>query len=128
MAGPLPLKSMSVERLMDLKRRVDAALSAKVAEERRSLEVRLSSLSRLDSSSGTRVKGKRGGPRGKVAPKYRNPANPAETWAGRGLKPRWLTAAIKSGKKLENFAIAAKANTTATKRMARGARRARQTT
>jgi DNA-binding protein H-NS len=42
---------------------------------------------------------------GSVAPKYRNPENPAETWAGRGLKPRWLAAAIKSGKKLENFLI-----------------------
>jgi hypothetical protein len=27
----------------------------------------------------------RGGTRGKVAPKYRNPDNPSETWAGRGL-------------------------------------------
>jgi DNA-binding protein H-NS len=42
---------------------------------------------------------------GPVAPKYRNPENPTETWAGRGLKPRWLTAAIKGGKKLEDFAI-----------------------
>ena len=40
----------------------------------------------------------RGGARGAVAPKYRNPENPAETWAGRVLKPRWLTAAIKGGK------------------------------
>jgi hypothetical protein len=42
------------------------------------------------------------------------PDNPAETWAGRGLKPRWLTAAIKSGKKVEDFLItgsaASKAN------------------
>jgi DNA-binding protein H-NS len=45
----------------------------------------------------------RGGARGAVAPKYRNPENPAETWAGRGLKPRWLTAAIKN---IEDFAIA----------------------
>lgn len=36
--------------------------------------------------------------RGKVAPKYRNPANPAETWSGRGRQPRWYAAAIKSGK------------------------------
>jgi DNA-binding protein H-NS len=40
-----------------------------------------------------------------VAPKYRNPENPSETWAGRGLRPRWLVAAIKGGKKLEDFAI-----------------------
>jgi hypothetical protein len=43
---------------------------------------------------------------GPVAAKYRNPDNPAKTWAGRGLKPRWLTAAVKGGKKLEDFAIA----------------------
>jgi DNA-binding protein H-NS len=42
-----------------------------------------------------------------VAAKYRNPENPSETWAGRGLKPRWLTAAIRSGKKIEDFAIGA---------------------
>src|SRR5262249_7542130 len=48
----------------------------------------------------------RGGARGAVTPKYRNPENPAETWAGRGLKPRWLTAAMKGGKSLEDFAIA----------------------
>ncbi|MEO5735241.1 MAG: H-NS histone family protein [Rubrivivax sp.] len=46
---------------------------------------------------------KRGGG-GKVAPKYRNPAS-GETWSGRGLKPRWLAAALDSGKKLEDFTI-----------------------
>jgi DNA-binding protein H-NS len=35
-----------------------------------------------------------------------HPDNPAETWAGRGLKPRWLAAAIKSGKKMDDFLIA----------------------
>jgi DNA-binding protein H-NS len=41
----------------------------------------------------------------KVAPKYRNPANAAETWAARGKQPRWLAAEIAKGKKLEDFAI-----------------------
>ena len=27
-------------------------------------------------------------------------------WSGRGLKPRWLTAALASGKTLEDFAVA----------------------
>lgn len=39
----------------------------------------------------------------KIAPKYRDSAG--NTWTGRGLKPRWLTAAIASGKKLEDFRI-----------------------
>jgi DNA-binding protein H-NS len=42
---------------------------------------------------------------GPVALKYQDPENPAETWAGRGLQPRWLAAAIKGGKKPEEFLI-----------------------
>ena len=42
--------------------------------------------------------GKRGGKRGKVKPKYRNPANPAQTWAGRGLSPSWFKALKAEGK------------------------------
>jgi DNA-binding protein H-NS len=42
---------------------------------------------------------------GKVAPKYRNPANTKETWAGRGKQPRWLSAETAKGRKLEEFLI-----------------------
>jgi DNA-binding protein H-NS len=42
---------------------------------------------------------------GKVAPKYRNPANAKETWTGRGKQPRWLAAETTKGKKLEEFLI-----------------------
>jgi DNA-binding protein H-NS len=38
--------------------------------------------------------------------KYRNPENPAETWAGRGLRPKWLTAAVKGGKSVDDFLVA----------------------
>ena len=39
----------------------------------------------------------------KVAPKYRDSSG--NTWAGRGATPRWLKAAIKEGKNLEDYAI-----------------------
>lgn len=42
---------------------------------------------------------------GKVAPKYRNPSNPAETWAGRGQQPKWLASQVAAGKRLEDFLI-----------------------
>ena len=42
---------------------------------------------------------------GKVAPKYRNPANTKETWSGRGKQPRWLAALTAKGKKAEDFLI-----------------------
>jgi DNA-binding protein H-NS len=48
---------------------------------------------------------KAGTPKGtKVAPKFRNGAT-GETWSGRGLQPKWLKAAIASGKKLSDFAL-----------------------
>lgn len=49
--------------------------------------------------------GKKTGPRGKVAPKYRNPANHAETWTGRGVSPKWV-ADLKASGKLESALIA----------------------
>jgi DNA-binding protein H-NS len=99
------LKSMSIDALIGLRGKIDAVLTTKVQDERRTLESELAKLSRVDMSAG-RTKASFGrGVRGKVAPKYRNPENPAETWAGRGLKPRWLAAALKSGKKLDDFVI-----------------------
>lgn len=41
----------------------------------------------------------------KVAPKYRNPANPSETWSGRGRQPRWLAALVQKGKEPSEFLI-----------------------
>ena len=102
----MALKTMSIDNLVKLRDQVEAALASKVTEQRRAVE---SELSKLGGFSGgpRRAKVGRGGARGSVAPKYRNPDNPSETWAGRGLKPRWLAAAIKEGKKkLEDFAIA----------------------
>jgi DNA-binding protein H-NS len=116
------LKGMSIERLTVLRDNVEVALKSKVTETRRSLEAELAKLSRFGGPVGA---GLSLGRRGPVAPKYRNPQNPSETWAGRGLKPRWLAAALKSGKKLESFAIAAPAaRAAATKSAMKKGRRA----
>jgi DNA-binding protein H-NS len=40
----------------------------------------------------------------KVAAKYRNAAT-GDSWSGRGLQPRWLKAALASGRKLADFAL-----------------------
>lgn len=41
---------------------------------------------------------------GKVAAKYRNKAT-GESWSGRGLKPKWLTAALAAGRSMNDFAV-----------------------
>jgi DNA-binding protein H-NS len=112
---------MKIDRLIGLRDKVDAALKSKVIDERRKLEAELSKLSRFNGGAAGIKLGNR---RGTVAPKYRNPENPRETWADRGLRPRCLTAAIKGGKKPEDFLVAS-ANSVALSREKRLAKRAR---
>jgi DNA-binding protein H-NS len=90
------LKGMNVEALMSLRDQVEKRL----LELRAELEKQLAALTpakgkaiRISSS----LKGR------KVPPKYRSPSG--ETWAGRGARPLWLVAAIKGGKKLDDFLI-----------------------
>jgi DNA-binding protein H-NS len=116
------LKSMSIEKLTSLKDQVDSILYTKVVDERRILDAELGRLSRL-STSQLRSNGL--GARAPVAPKYRNPENPSETWAGRGLKPRWLAAALNGGKKLEHFSITQTA-TQATEKVPKEVRRVKR--
>src|SRR5919199_6332589 len=40
-----------------------------------------------------------------VPPRYRNPDNPAETWAGRGRKPKWVEEKLAYGATLEDLLI-----------------------
>ncbi len=68
----------------------------------------LSELAGAKASPGRRKKvaaKKTGAKRGKVAPKYRNPKNTKETWTGRGRKPKWVEAYLKSGGKIEKIQI-----------------------
>ena len=119
------LKSMSISRLTDLRHRVEAALASKVIDQRRSIESELAKLTRLQGAKTLRKNGSGFGLRGPVPPKYRNPQNPEETWAGRGLRPKWLTAAIKGGKSADDFLIrGAVPSKKATK--PKGARKARK--
>jgi len=46
---------------------------------------------------------------GSVPPKYRNPENAAETWAGRGRMPEWVKAFKEAGRNLDDCLIEQKA-------------------
>jgi DNA-binding protein H-NS len=110
------LKGMDVDALLALRADIDKRLSQKRSE----LEKQLS---RLGAESGRAAGsfrtglGRRSALKGrKVPPKYRGPGG--ETWAGRGARPRWLSALIRQGRKLDDFAI--------DKVMARKGRKARR--
>ena len=49
--------------------------------------------------------GKRSASKQASAPKYRNPDDASQTWAGRGRQPGWVKEALASGKSLADLAI-----------------------
>ncbi len=112
--------AMTVDEMWSLHKDLSRALSVRLTSEKRELEKRLAQLRRekqfhpLDQSNGGGAKAAMRAPRRKyprVFPKYRNPQDPAETWSGRGKQPRWLTAALKAGHKIDEFAIEAGSST-----------------
>jgi DNA-binding protein H-NS len=92
------LSGMTVEALMNLREQVDETLLKRRAELQKQLErIAVVRGARVVGGGGSALRGR------KVPPKYRGPSG--ETWAGRGAKPRWLAAAIKGGKKIDDFLI-----------------------
>jgi DNA-binding protein H-NS len=98
------LKSMSVEELWSLHELVSAALASKIQAETAKLDQRLRQLGVAVSHNDKKMRHARR-PYPLVHAKYRNPAEPSETWAGRGKRPRWLSAQLKSGKQIDDFRI-----------------------
>jgi DNA-binding protein H-NS len=101
--------ALSVDELWRI-HELEAILPAKIAAEMRELERRIDRLNatmdihqRDDTSSKSAVRQRR--PYPAVLPKYRNLSPPFQTWSGRGRQPRWLSAQLDLGKRLEDFRI-----------------------
>ena len=103
----IDLDNMSIKDLKDLRVKVEKAIASfearkkSIALEQVEETARKHGYSLADLTGGIKQKKSRG----KVAPKYANPANKSETWTGRGRRPRWVEAALKAGKTLDNLKI-----------------------
>jgi DNA-binding protein H-NS len=112
--GKFNLPSLSTDELWALHEEIGAMLSKRITTEKRELEARLARLNRSSISDRAITKraawqnGERRPVRRKyppVLPKFQNPTDPSETWAGRGKQPRWLVAQLKAGRKMNDFLI-----------------------
>src|SRR5205823_1353787 len=90
----LEFEQMPIDELWALHVELSGVLAARMAAEKRVLEERLDQLDNQANASGRR-------PYPPVRPKFRNPDNPAEAWAGRGLQPRWVAEQLRLGKRME---------------------------
>lgn len=109
MSKKVEFQSMSVDQLGSIHEELSSILSARIKAEKYELEKRLALLNRgmdvINRPGDSRsINGKQRRKYPRVLPKYRNPQT-FETWSGRGKRPRWLVAAMKSGHKIEEFIL-----------------------
>jgi len=97
-------EALSTDELWALHEQIATRLAAALTAEKRVLENRLRQLQRGSETQHTGLSAGRR-PYPIVLPKFRNPDRPSETWAGRGKRPRWLAAQLKSGKRIDDFRI-----------------------
>ncbi len=111
--------TMSLTELQQLREEIEGAFKRKIAAERKDLQMKIDALSVMEGQASkaprspaiaarTAKRNTNGVSRHplkgrKATAKYRGPSG--ETWAGRGLMPRWLVALEKKGKKREQFLI-----------------------
>jgi DNA-binding protein H-NS len=106
MARMSGLEKMSYTELSALRGQVDRLLVEKQNTERVALRQKLADMAKEHGLTLEEVLGKGRKGKGSVAPKYRDPKNPENTWSGRGRMPLWMVAATKGSKaKKEDFLI-----------------------
>lgn len=110
---PSALKTMSFDDLLSLRAEIDSVLASRIDDEKRALEAKLTKLGQLSDTSKPSAlrhlstsRAQSGPVKGsKVPPRFYNPDNPSEMWSGRGLRPRWMVAALAAGRSLEDMVL-----------------------
>jgi DNA-binding protein H-NS len=97
----IELESYTSDELFELHAEITVVLAEKTKAKKAELDERLRQLQPLvDRITPLRR------PYPPVKAKFRNPDQPSETWSGRGKRPRWLDAKLRSGEQIDDFRIA----------------------
>jgi len=107
MAAGINLEKMSLDDLKKLRGDVEKAIKSFETRQRKEARKALEKVAKdyglsLDDVVGGGKSSKR---TSKAAPQYRNPANPDETWSGRGRQPGWYKEALAAGKSKDDMKI-----------------------
>jgi DNA-binding protein H-NS len=107
---------MSIDELWALHGEIGEKLAARLEREKRHLEAQLAKLKHREFTPPS-VKGPQR-PYPKVQPKFQNPNEPSQTWAGRGRMPRWVKELLAAGKNIDELRIPDRGRTAALTRRA----------
>ena len=102
----MDLNALSLKELKDLQAQIARAIASYEDRKKKEAVAELEDRARqmgftLSELLGTQPSRKRA----PAAAKYANPANPSDTWSGRGRKPRWFEAALAEGRSPEDLAV-----------------------
>lgn len=106
----IDITKLNRKQLDDLSRKVESRQTElhkdSIAKLRKRIEKEIKDAGfTVDDVFGRRGRGRTATRRGKVPPKFRNPADPTQTWSGRGKRPHWFKAALAKGKKEKDLLI-----------------------
>lgn len=99
------IKAEITKRASNSKEKALKELKAVAAKHGMSLDTLLGGKPAKAAAKAPRAKKAAGKAKGKVAPKYRNPADASQVWTGRGRQPLWVGAALSAGQSLDSLLI-----------------------
>jgi DNA-binding protein H-NS len=106
----MDLSKQSLDELKKLKKDVEKAIASFEARKRKEALKAVEQVAReygveLSDIFGAGGNRKSTTAKAKGTPKFRNPADPSQTWSGRGRQPAWYKAAIAAGKSNDDLAL-----------------------
>ncbi|MGQ0594671.1 MAG: H-NS histone family protein [Gammaproteobacteria bacterium] len=119
MAEKVNLTKLSVADLANLSKRLDTEMKRRNSGETKRVLAKIRELAAsvgmsvgdlANHKSPRRTTRTTSGRMSKRPPKYANPRDPSQTWAGTGRQPLWFKDALSSGKSADELRVAANAS------------------
>ncbi|QDQ29250.1 H-NS histone family protein [Chitinimonas arctica] len=106
----MELSGLTLPQLYQLLKDLEREISRRKVEDKHKAIADLQKLAAergfsLTELLGAEAPSKRGGKRGPVAAQFKNPANPEQTWSGRGRKPQWVADHLAKGGDIDSLRV-----------------------
>lgn len=106
MAAKIDLSKLSLDDLKVLRKNVEKEIKEFKNRAKMAALKDLQAVAKKHGLSVEEIVGKKGKTKKAAAPaKYRNPADPSQTWSGRGRQPAWYKEATAKGKSAKSLEI-----------------------
>lgn len=103
--SPKQLEKLASDVAKEIEARASKQKDAAIKAAQKAAKTHGFELSELLGEAPAKRTRRKSAPKAKLPPKYKNPADPSQTWSGRGRQPDWYKAAIQSGASPQSLEI-----------------------